>query len=135
MLLIHWPDDNTPFDETMHALDSLVHQGKVRAVGVSNFTLDQIKECESVRGVDVVQYGLNMFDRRMEQEIFPYCQAQGTGVMVYGPLAFWSPIRRFQRWTLHSEKMTGVPRAGGQVGTWGCLQRSTFSETCRLWRS
>ena len=88
VLLIHWPDDNTPFDETMHALDSLVHQGKVRAVGVSNFTLDQIKECESVRGVDVVQYGLNMFDRRMEQEIFPYCQAQGTGVMVYGPLAF-----------------------------------------------
>jgi aryl-alcohol dehydrogenase-like predicted oxidoreductase len=88
VLLIHWPDVNTPFEETMHALDSLVHQGKVRAVGVSNFTLDQIKECESTRGVDVVQYGLNMFDRRMEQEIFPYCLDNGTGVMVYGPLAF-----------------------------------------------
>ena len=88
VLLIHWPDDNTPFDETMHALDSLVNQGKVRSVGVSNFTLNQMKECESVRSVDVVQYGLNMFDRRMEQEIFPYCQHQGTGVMVYGPLAF-----------------------------------------------
>jgi aryl-alcohol dehydrogenase-like predicted oxidoreductase len=72
----------------MHALDSLVEQGKVRAVGVSNFTLDQIKECEGVRSVDIVQYGLNMFDRRMEQEIFPYCLQQGTGVMVYGPLAF-----------------------------------------------
>jgi aryl-alcohol dehydrogenase-like predicted oxidoreductase len=72
----------------MHALDSLVHQGKVRAVGVSNFTLDQIKECEAVRSVDIVQYGLNMFDRRMEQAIFPYCLQQGTGVMVYGPLAF-----------------------------------------------
>ena len=71
VLLIHWPDVNTPFDETMHALDSLVQQGKVRAVGVSNFTLDQIRECEGVRSVDVVQYGLNMFDRRMEQEIFP----------------------------------------------------------------
>ena len=88
VLLIHWPDVNTPFDETMHALDSLVHQGKVRAVGVSNFTLDQIKECEAVRSVDIVQYGLNMFDRRMEQAIFPYCLQQGTGVMVYGPLAF-----------------------------------------------
>ena len=88
VLLIHWPDVNTPFDETMHALDSLVRQGKVRAVGVSNFTLDQIQECESFRRVDVVQYGLNMFDRRMEQEIFPYCLQQGTGVMVYGPLAF-----------------------------------------------
>ena len=88
VLLIHWPDVNTPFEETMHALDSLVRDGKVRAVGVSNFTLDQIRECEGYRSVDVVQYGLNMFDRRMEQEIFPYCQQQGTGVMVYGPLAF-----------------------------------------------
>jgi aryl-alcohol dehydrogenase-like predicted oxidoreductase len=88
VLLIHWPDVNTPFDETMHALDSLVRQGKVRAVGVSNFTLDQINECEDVRSVDIVQYGLNMFDRRMEQEIFPHCLDQGTGVMVYGPLAF-----------------------------------------------
>jgi aryl-alcohol dehydrogenase-like predicted oxidoreductase len=88
VLLIHWPDVNTPFEETMNALDSLVHQGKVRAVGVSNFTLEQIQECEGVRSVDVVQYGLNMFDRRMEQDIFPYCQQRGTGVMVYGPLAF-----------------------------------------------
>ena len=88
VLLIHWPDVNTPFDETMHALDSLVTQGKVRAVGVSNFTLDQIKECKTTRNVDIVQYGLNMFDRRMEQEIFPYCFEHGTGVMVYGPLAF-----------------------------------------------
>ena len=88
VLLVHWPDVNTHFEETMHALDSVVQQGKVRAVGVSNFTLDQIKECETTRGIDVVQYGLNMFDRRMEQEIFPYCQQQSLGVMVYGPMAF-----------------------------------------------
>ena len=87
-LLVHWPDVSTPFDETMHALDSLVRQGKVRAVGVSNFSIDQIEECEAVRSVDIVQYGLNMFDRRMEREIFPHCQQRGAGVMVYGPLAF-----------------------------------------------
>lgn len=88
VLMIHWPDVNTPFEETMHALDSLVSQGKVRAVGVSNFTLDQIRECEATRSVDIVQYGLNMFDRRMEREIFPHCLERGAGVMVYGPLAF-----------------------------------------------
>ena len=88
VLLIHWPDVETPFDETMHALDAVVREGKARAVGVSNFTLDQIRECVATRGIDVVQYGLNLFDRRMEQEIFPYCQEQGTGVMVYGSLAF-----------------------------------------------
>ena len=88
VLLMHWPDVNTPFDETMHALDSLVNQGKVRAVGVSNFTLDQITECEASHRIDIVQYGLNMFDRRMDQDIFPYCLEHGIGVMVYGPLAF-----------------------------------------------
>ena len=86
VLMPHWPDTNTPFEETMHALDSLVQQGKVRAVGLSNFTLDQIKECEATRQIDAVQYHFNMFDRRMEQEIFPHCQQQGIGVMVWGPM-------------------------------------------------
>ena len=88
VLLIHWPDVNTPFEETMHALDTVVQQGKVRAIGVSNFTLDQIKECMNTRHIDVVQYGYNMFDRRNAQEIFPYCLENNIGVMVYGPLAF-----------------------------------------------
>ena len=88
VLLVHWPDVNTPFEETMHALDSVVQQGKARAVGISNFTLDQVKECAEIRQIDAVQYGLNMFDRRMELEMFPYFLEQGIGVMVYGPLAF-----------------------------------------------
>ena len=88
VLLVHLPDLNTPLAETMGALDSVVQQGKARAVGISNFTLDQIKECGTTRRVDVVQHGFNMFDRRMEQATFPYCQQQGIGVMVYGALAF-----------------------------------------------
>ena len=88
VLLIHWPDVTTPFEETMAALDDVVKQGKSRFVGVSNFTLHQLKTCMETRRVDVVQYGLSMFDRRMEKEIFPYCLEQGIGVMVYGPLAF-----------------------------------------------
>ena len=86
VLLIHAPDVNTPFEETMGALDSVVQQGKVRSVGVSNFTLDQIKQCEAVRRIDVVQYDYNMFDRRIEQKVFPYCQQRGIGVMTYGSM-------------------------------------------------
>lgn len=56
VLLVHAPDVTTPFEETMGALDTVVQQGKVRAVGVFNFTLDQIKECEETREFDVVQY-------------------------------------------------------------------------------
>src|ERR671923_775997 len=86
--LIHWPDVNTPFEETMRALDDIVRQGKARYIGVSNFRLAQLEACMRLRRVDVVQYGWNMFDRRMQAEIFPYCAAQQIGVMAYGSLAY-----------------------------------------------
>ena len=88
VLLVHAPDVNTPFEETMGALDSAVQQGKVRAVGVFNFTLDQIKECEKTRRIDVVQYFYNLFDRRTEQEILPYCQQRGIGVMAHASMGW-----------------------------------------------
>jgi aryl-alcohol dehydrogenase-like predicted oxidoreductase len=86
--LVHWPDVNTPFDETMRALDDIVRQGKARYIGVSNFRLGQLEACMQLRRVDVVQYGWNMVDRRMASEIFPYCAAQQIGVMAYGSLAY-----------------------------------------------
>lgn len=86
--LVHWPDRNTPFEETMRALDDMVKQGKVRAVGLSNFRLSEIQACMSTRRVDVVQYCWNMFDRRMQKEIFPYCRENKIGVMAYGSLAY-----------------------------------------------
>jgi len=86
--LVHWPDPNTPLDETMRALDDVVRQGKVRFIGVSNFRLAQIEECARLRRIDVVQYAWNMFDRRMQAEIFPYCAAQQIAVMAYGSLAY-----------------------------------------------
>lgn len=86
--LVHWPDANTPLHETMAALDDVVRQGKARYVGVSNFRLAQIEEAMRLRRVDIVQYAWNMFDRRMQAEIFPYCAAQQIGVMAYGSLAY-----------------------------------------------
>jgi aryl-alcohol dehydrogenase-like predicted oxidoreductase len=86
--LVHWPDPSTPLDETMQALDDIVRQGKARYIGVSNFRLAQIEECMRRRRIDVVQYGWNLFDRRMQDEIFPYCAAEQIGVMAYGSLAY-----------------------------------------------
>jgi aryl-alcohol dehydrogenase-like predicted oxidoreductase len=86
--LVHWPDPQTPFDETMRALEDIVQQGKVRFVGLSNFKRDEIDACMRVRRVDVVQYGWNMFDRRMQRDVFPYCRDHGIGVMAYGSLAY-----------------------------------------------
>jgi aryl-alcohol dehydrogenase-like predicted oxidoreductase len=86
--LVHWPDLNTPFEETMRTLDDIVRQGKARYIGVSNFRLAQLEACMKLRRIDVVQYGWNMFDRRMRREVFPWCTANGVGVMAYGSLAY-----------------------------------------------
>jgi len=86
--LVHWPDRLTPFEETMGALEEVVRDGKVRAVGLSNFKLEEIEACRRALRVDVVQYGWNMFDRRMQREILPYCQEHGIGFMAYGSVCF-----------------------------------------------
>jgi aryl-alcohol dehydrogenase-like predicted oxidoreductase len=86
--LVHWPDRATPFEETMGALDDLVRDGKIRFVGLSNFTRDEIAVCMQTRRVDVVQYGWNLFDRRMQRDILPYCEEQGIGFEAYGSLAY-----------------------------------------------
>jgi len=86
--LVHWPDPATPLDETMRALDDIVRQGKACYIGVSNFRLAQLGACMRLRPIDVVQYGWNLFDRRMQGEIFPYCAAKEIGVMAYGSLAY-----------------------------------------------
>jgi aryl-alcohol dehydrogenase-like predicted oxidoreductase len=86
--MVHWPDINTPFEETMRAMDDIVRQGKARYVGVSNFRLSQLETCMKLRRIDVVQYGWNMFDRRMQAEIFPWCSARNVGVMAYGSLSY-----------------------------------------------
>ena len=85
--LVHWPDVNTPFDETMLALEALVQAGKVRFVGVSNFRQEQLRACMAARRVDVGQYGYHLFDRRMDKEIFPYIKENNIGLMTYGSLA------------------------------------------------
>ena len=86
--MVHWPDVNTPFEETMRALDDIVQQGKARAIGISNFRPAQIAESMKTRRLDVAQYCWNMFDRRMGQEILPYCSENQMGVMAYGSLAY-----------------------------------------------
>ncbi len=87
VLLVHWPDPSTPFEQSMRALEEVVASGRARFVGVSNFTGAMLAECMRTRRVDVSQVGYHMLDRRQEQETFPYCVEHGIGVMGYGSLA------------------------------------------------
>jgi aryl-alcohol dehydrogenase-like predicted oxidoreductase len=86
--LVHWPDPNTPLDETLATLDDIQRAGKTRLVGVSNFDVPLLQDCLKRRPIDVLQVGYNLFDRRMEREVFPFCREHNIGVMAYGSLAY-----------------------------------------------
>ena len=74
LLLIHWPDHETPFEESIRALEKLKNDGKIRYFGVSNFTPEMMDECEKYGHMTANQVGYHMFDRRMESAVLPYCK-------------------------------------------------------------
>ena len=88
LLLIHWPDFDTPIEETIGALEELKQSGKIRHYGVSNYDIDLMQECEQYGHITANQVGYHMFDRRMEARVLPWCMANDVGFMSYGSLAF-----------------------------------------------
>jgi aryl-alcohol dehydrogenase-like predicted oxidoreductase len=84
---IHWPDPDTPFEETGEALSRLIGEGKIRHLGVSNFDAEEIAELSRTVRVEALQPPYHLFRRDIEAEILPYCAQQDIGVLVYGPLA------------------------------------------------
>jgi aryl-alcohol dehydrogenase-like predicted oxidoreductase len=90
---LHGYDLATPIDETLGALDDLVHQGKVRYVGCSNFLTYQLVRAvgrtETLRlaRLDSVQPRYNLLFREIEREMLPYCREEGIGVIPYNPIA------------------------------------------------
>ena len=84
---VHWPDPKTPFAQTAAALADLVHAGKIRHVGVSNFDAQQMEEFSATLPVETLQPPYHLFRRDIEKSILPYAQAHDIGVLAYGPLA------------------------------------------------
>jgi len=87
VVLMHWPDPETPIAETMRALDDLRREGKAGHVGVCNFTASELRTSLEHAPLCANQVGYNLFDRRWEHEMFSAAQELGVGVMAYGPLA------------------------------------------------
>jgi 1-deoxyxylulose-5-phosphate synthase len=90
---LHGYDRHTPVDETLAALDDLVHSGKVRYLGVSNFLTYQLvravgrTETLGLVRIDCVQPRYNLLFRQIEREMLPYCAEDGIGVIPYNPIA------------------------------------------------
>lgn len=86
LLQIHWPDSTTPIDETMEALALLIAQGKVRAAGVSNYSVAQVQEARQTLPVASNQVAYSMLNRGIEQDLVPYALEHQLGIIAYSPM-------------------------------------------------
>lgn len=86
LLQLHWPDATTPVDETMEALNVLIEQGKIRAAGVSNYNVEQLKAAESLITLSSNQVPYSMLNRSIEEDIIPYAQQHNQSIIAYSPL-------------------------------------------------
>ncbi|TMS99620.1 aldo/keto reductase [Apilactobacillus kunkeei] len=84
---IHFPDDQTPKDEAIAALNEMKQEGKIKAIGVSNFSLDQIKEANKDGLVDVVEDQYSLIHRDAENEMFDYLRENNISFVPFFPLA------------------------------------------------
>lgn len=85
LMLIHWPDPDTPFEETMDALNRLKGEGKILHIGVSNFSTDQMKEVSRYGEIEAYQPHYSMVNRDAE-ETMKWAAGEGMGIMTYGSL-------------------------------------------------
>ena len=83
---VHWPDPLVPIEETAAAMQVLFKQGKIRAIGVSNFSLEQMQRFRSVAPLHVLQSPYNLFEREIETELLPYCRKNNIATFGYGAL-------------------------------------------------
>jgi aryl-alcohol dehydrogenase-like predicted oxidoreductase len=83
---IHWPDRSIPFEETAQVLLSLLESGKIRAIGVSNFSTTQMQEFLKFAPIHTTQPPYNLFERAVEKDILPFTEKSGMVTLAYGSL-------------------------------------------------
>lgn len=83
---VHWPDPLVPIEETAEAMHDLYKAGKIRAIGVSNFSTEQLDVFRKVAPLHTVQPPYNLFERGIEKDILPYCDEHQMTTLLYGSL-------------------------------------------------
>ncbi len=122
----HFPDPQTPIEETLRALDDLIHQGKVRYLGCSNFSGWQVSDANwtasnlNLNRFASVQNLYSLIDRSIEKEVVLACKQYGLGILPYFPLASGLLTGKYTR---------GIePPKGSRLATWGNRAKSALSD-------
>jgi len=101
---IHWPDPVDQLEEGWEALARLREQGKIRWIGVSNFSVEQMKRAQKIAPITSLQPPYSMLRRAIEAEILPFAQASGIGVISYSPM-----LSGLLAGTMTSERIAAFP--------------------------
>ncbi|MCA1796553.1 MAG: aldo/keto reductase [Geobacteraceae bacterium] len=83
---VHWPDPRVPIEDTANALLKLKQSGKIRAIGVSNYSPEELKAFAGVSALDSNQPPYNLFERGIEEDVLPTCKEHGIALLTYGAL-------------------------------------------------
>jgi diketogulonate reductase-like aldo/keto reductase len=129
---IHWPNSSVPIKETMRAMETLVDRGLIKYIGVSNFSVGQLRAAQAAMGKypivsNQVLYNLN--NREIEDDPLPYCQQQNVTIIAYTPLddgrlATRARFRRNQGMKVMEEVASQVQRTLAQVALNWCTAHS-----------
>ncbi len=122
---VHWPNRGVPIAETMRAMEELVERGMVRYIGVSNFSVADLREAQGAMTKNPIvcnQVLYNLKRRNIERDIIPYCEEQGMTVMAYTPLADGSlAVRPRLRTGREWEALESVAKEVGKTPAQGAL--------------
>ncbi|HMB95655.1 MAG TPA: aldo/keto reductase, partial [Tepidisphaeraceae bacterium] len=83
---IHWPDFSTPVEESIRALEKLRQQGKIRAIGVSNYNVEWLQKGSSAGTIASDQPPYSLLNRKIEKDVLPYCREHDIGIIAYSPM-------------------------------------------------
>ncbi|MCQ6267574.1 aldo/keto reductase [Fictibacillus sp. WQ 8-8] len=114
LFYIHFPDEDTPKEEAVGALKELKDQGKIKAIGVSNFSIEQLKQANVDGYVDVFQGEYNLLQRDAENELLPYTADKGISFVPYFPLASGLLAGKYDKDTKFDDLRAKMPHFQGE---------------------
>ena len=84
---VHWPDGITPVSETIESMVQLREEGLIQYLGVSNFSVEELRDALSITHIDAVQVQMSVINHKNTQDVLPLCQEAGVGLVTWGSLA------------------------------------------------
>ncbi len=115
LFYIHAPEEYTPKYEAVGALKELKDEGKIRAIGVSNFSIDQLKEANQDGYVDVYQGHYNLINRDAENDYFPYTTEKKISFVPFFPFASGLLAGKYTKGTVFNDFRSKMPHLQGEV--------------------